>query len=240
MERRVEVEKLEPEAIDENTRRIVCGLLVNGIEFRSREEPNMAKIMGYVYKANTVQALREMAREKDSGLYVARRGQVALAAAIISLQEKDGAPRYDDPDKPAGLMYMGHLGVATNDDTWKRHFMGIIKQARSDFGDKKVTGLGVYVDVDDDGNIPRAVEILSPRTYKVFGEEAGVDGQVDGVPGHYRLHTVEFTKSVGRAGLAESIKRLLTNRPGPHDNIRLSSDQYIPAAPKREEVPVAA
>ena len=64
------VEKLAPEAIDENTRRIVCGLLVNGIEFRSREEPNIAKIMGHVYKANTVQTLREMARREDSGLYV--------------------------------------------------------------------------------------------------------------------------------------------------------------------------
>ena len=196
--------------------------------------------MGHVYKANTVQTLQEIASREDSGLYVARWGQVALAATIISLQERDGAPRYDDPDKPAGLMYMGHLGVATNDDACKRHFIDIIKQARSDLGNKKVTGLGAYVDVDDDNELPKAVESLNPRTYKVFGGEAGVDGHVDGVPGHYRLHTVEFTKSVGRAGLAESIKRLLTNRPGPHDNIRLSSDQYIPAAPKREEVPVAA
>jgi len=234
------VEKLEPEAIDENTRRIVCDLLVNGIEFRSREEPNIADVMNCAYKANTVQALQEIARREDSGLYVARWGQAALATTAISLQEGDGAPHYDDPDKPAGLMYMGHLGVATNDDTWKRHFMGIVKQARSDFGNKKVAGLGAYVDVDDDGNIPRAVEILSPITYKVFGGEAGVYGTVDGAPGHYRLHTVEFTKGIGRAGLAGSIKRLLTNRPGPHDNIRLSSDQYIPAAPKREEVPVAA
>ena len=234
------VEKLAPEAIDENTRRIVCGLLVNGIEFRSLEEPNIAKIMGHVYNANTVQALQEIAREKDSGLYVARWGQVALATAIISLQERDGAPRYDEPDKPDNLMYMGHFGVATNDDAWKRHFMGIIKQARSDFGNKKVTSLGAYVSVGDDNELPRAVRNLSPDTYKVFGGEAGVDGDVDGVPGCYRLHTVEFTKSVGRAGLAGSIKRLLTNRPELHDNIRLSSDQYIPAVPKREEVPVPA
>ena len=55
------VKKLAPEAIDENTRKIVCGLLVNGIEFRSQEEPNIAKIMGYVYEANTVQTLQEIA-----------------------------------------------------------------------------------------------------------------------------------------------------------------------------------
>jgi hypothetical protein len=240
MERRVEVEKLRPGDINEETRRIVCCLLVNGVEFRSREEPNIAKIMGGVYNANTTQTLREMVRREDFGLYVARWGQAALATTAISLQEGDGAPHYDDPDKPAGLMYMGHLGVVTNDDTWKRHFMGIVKQARSDFGNKKVTGLGAYVDVDDDNELPKAVESLNPRTYKVFGGEAGVYGTVDGAPGHYRLHTVEFTKGIGRAGLAGSIKRLLTNRPGPHDNIRLSSDQYIPAAPKREEVPVAA
>lgn len=232
------VEKLAPEAIDENTRRIVCGLLVNGIEFRSREEPNIAKIMGHVYKANTVQTLREMARREDSGLYVARWGQAALAATIISLQERDCAPRYDDPDKPAGLMYMGHLGVATNDDTWKRHFMGIVKQARSDFGNKKVTGLGAYVGVDDN-ELPRAVEILSPRTYKVFGGEAGVDGHVDGVPGHYRLHTVEFTKSVARAGLTGLARELLGGRLS-HRDTRLDPGRYAPAAPKREEVPVAA
>lgn len=237
------VEKLVPEAIDENTRKLVCGLLVNGIEFHSQEEPNIAKIMGYVYNANTVQTLREMARREDSGLYVARWGQAALATTAISLQEGDGAPHYDDPDKPAGLMYMGHLGVATNDDAWKRHFMGIIKQARSDLGSSEqgvITGLGVYVDVNNDDELPKAVESLNPRTYRVFGGEAGVYGTADGVPGHYRLHTVEFTKGIGRAGLAGSIKRLLTNRPGPHDNIRLSSDQYIPAAPGREEVPVAA
>lgn len=144
------VEKLAPEAIDENTRRIICGLLVNGIEFRSREEPNIAEVMNCVYNANTVQTLQEIASREDSGLYVARPGQVALAATIISLQERDGAPRYDEPDKPDNLMYMGHFGVATNDDTWKRHFMGIIKQARSDFGNKKVTGLGAYVSVGDD------------------------------------------------------------------------------------------
>lgn len=235
------VEKLAPEAIDENTRRIICGLLVNGIEFRSREEPNIAEVMNCVYNANTVQTLQEIAREKDSGLYVARWGQVALAAAIISLQERDGAPRYDDPDKPAGLMYMGHLGVATNDGTWRRHFMSIIEQARSDFGNKKVTGLGAYVDVDDDDNIPEAVESLNPRTYKVFGGEAGVYGTVDGAPGYHRLHTVEFTRSVGRAGLAGPIKRFLTSRPGLHgDTTRLNSDQYSPAAPKREEIPVPA
>ena len=154
MERCVEVKKLRPGDINEETRRIVCGLLVNGIEFHSQEEPNIAKIMGHVYNANTVQTLQEIASREDSGLYVARWGQVALAATIISLQERDGAPRYDDPDKPDNLMYMGHFGVATNDDAWKRHFMGIIKQARSDFGNKKVTGLGAYVDVDDDDNIP--------------------------------------------------------------------------------------
>lgn len=237
------VEKLAPEAIDENTRRIVCGLLVNGIEFRSQEEPNIAKIMGHVYNANTVQTLQEIASREDSGLYVARWGQVALAATIISLQERDGAPRYDEPDKPDNLMYMGHFGVATNDDTWKRHFMGIIKQARSDLGDSEqgvVTGLGMYIDVNNDDELPRAVESLNPRTYRVFGGEAGIDGDVDGVPGCYRLHTVEFTKSLGRAGLAGSIKRLLTNRPGLPVDTRLSSDQYIPAVPKREEVPVPA
>lgn len=237
------VEKLAPEAIDENTRRIVCGLLVNGIEFHSQEEPNIAKIMGHVYKANTVQTLREMARREDSGLYVARWGQAALATTAISLQEGDGAPHYDDPDKPAGLMYMGHLGVATNDDTWKRHFMGIVKQARSDLGDSEqgvVTGLGMYIDVNNDDELPRAVESLNPRTYRVFGGEAGVDGDVDGVPGCYRLHTVEFTKSLGRAGLAGSIKGLLTNRPGLPVDTRISSDQYIPGAPKREGIPVPA
>lgn len=240
MERCVEVKKLRPGDINEETRRIVCGLLVNGIEFHSQEEPNIAKIMSHVYNANTVQTLQEIASREDSGLYVARWGQVALAATIISLQERDGAPRYDDPDKPDNLMYMGHFGVATNDDAWKRHFMGIIKQARSDFGNKKVTGLGAYVDVDDDDNIPRAVESLNPRTYRVFGGEAGVEGTVDGVLGCYRLHTVEFTKSVGRAGLAGSIKRLLTNRPGLPVDTRLSPDQYIPATPGREKVPVPA
>jgi len=240
MERRVEVEKLRPGDINEETRKIVCGLLVNGIEFRSQEEPNIAKIMGYVYEANTVQTLQEIASREDSGLYVARWGQVALAAAIISLQERDGAPRYDDPDKPAGLMYMGHLGVATNDDTWKRHFMDIIEQARSDFGNKKVTGLGAYVDVEDDDNIPKAVKSLNPRTYKVFGGEAGVYGTVDGAPAYHRLHTVEFTRSVGRAGLAGPIERFLTNRPGLPVDTRISSDRYIPAAPKREGVPVPA
>lgn len=237
------VEKLAPEAIDENTRRIVCGLLVNGIEFHSQEEPNIAKIMGHVYNANTVQTLQEIASREDSGLYVARWGQVALAATIISLQERDGAPRYDEPDKPDNLMYMGHFGVATNDDTWKRHFMGIIKQARSDLGDSEqgvVTGLGMYIDVNNDDELPRAVESLNPRTYRVFGGEAGIDGDVDGVPGCYRLHTVEFTKSLGRAGLAGSIKRLLTNRPGLPVDTRLSSDQYTPAAPKREGIPVPA
>ena len=240
MERRVEVEKLRPEVINERMRQIVCGLLVNGIEFRSQEEPNIAEVMDYVYKANTVQTLQEIAREKDSGLYVARWGQVALAAAIISLQERAGAPRYDDPDKPAGLMYMGHFGVATNDDAWKRHFIDIIKQARSDFGNKKVTGLGAYVSVGDDNELPRAVRDLSPDTYKVFGGEAGVDGTVDGVPEHDRLHTVKFTESIGRAGLAGSIRRFLTNRPGLYDDTRLSPDQYIPVAPGREKVPVPA
>ncbi len=237
------VKKLAPEAIDENTRKIVCGLWINGIEFRSQEEPKIAEVMNCVYKANTVQTLQEIAREKDSGLYVTRWGQVALAAAIISLQERDGAPRYDEPDKPDNLMYMGHFGVATNDDTWKRHFMGIIKQARSDLGDSEqgvVTGLGMYIDVNNDDELPRAVESLNPRTYRVFGGEAGIDGDVDGVPGCYRLHTVEFTKSLGRAGLAGSIKRLLTNRPGLPVDTRLSSDQYIPAVPKREGIPIPA
>ena len=174
---------------------------------------------------------------------MARWGQVALAAAVISLQERDGAPHYDDPDKPAGLMYMGHLGVATNDDAWRRHFMGIIKQARSDLGSSErgvITGLGMYIDVNNDDELPKAVESLNPRTYKVFGGEAGVDGHVDGMPGHYRLHTVEFTKGIGRAGLAGSIKRLLTSKPGLHGDTRLSSDQYIPAAPGREKVPIPA
>jgi hypothetical protein len=229
------VEKLAPEAIDENTRRIVCGLLVNGIEFRSREEPNIAKIMGYVYNANTVQTLQEIASRKDSGLYVARQGQVALAAAIISLQERDGAPRYDDPDKPDNLMYMGHFGVATNDDTWKRHFIDIIKQARSDFGNKKVTGLGAYVSVGDDNELPRAVRNLSPKTYKVFGGEAGVDGHVDGAPGCHRLHTVEL----GRAGLTGLARKLLEGRLS-HRDTRLDPGRYTPAAPGREEIPVAA
>lgn len=240
MERRVKVEKLRPGDINEETRRIVCGLLVNGIEFRSREEPNIAKIMDYVYSANTVQTLQEIASRKDSGLYVAHWGQVALAATIISLQERDGAPRYDEPDKPDNLMYMGHFGVATNDDAWECHFMDIIKQARSDFGNKKVTGLGAYVDVDDDDNIPKAVESLNPETYKVFGGEAGVYGTVDGAPGYHRLHTVEFTRSVGRAGLAGPIKRFLTSRPGLPVDTRISSDRYIPAAPKREGIPVPA
>lgn len=243
MERRVEVEKLRPGDINEETRKIVCGLLVNGIEFRSQEEPNIAKIMGYVYEANTVQTLQEIASREDSGLYVARWGQVALAAAIISLQERDGAPRYDDPDKPAGLMYMGHLGVATNDDTWRRHFMSIIEQARSDLGDSKqgvVTGLGMYVDVNNDDELPKAVESLNPRTYRVFGGEAGVYGDVDGAPAYHRLHTVEFTRSVGRAGLAGPIERFLTNRPGLPVDTRISSDRYIPAAPKREGIPVPA
>lgn len=234
MERRVEVEKLRPGDINEETREIVCGLLVNGIEFRSREEPNIAKIMGYVYNTNTVQALREMAREKDSGLYVARRGQVALAAAIISLQERGSAPRYEDPDKPAGLMHMGHLGVATNDDACKRHFIDIIKQARSDLGNKKVTGLGAYVDVDDDNELPKAVESLNPRTYKVFGGEAGVDGHVDGVPGCHRLHTVEL----GRAGLT-GLAKLFEGRLS-HRDTRLDPGRYTPAAPGREEVPIPA
>ena len=233
------VKKLAPEAIDENTRKIVCGLLVNGIEFRSQEEPNIAKIMGYVYEANTVQTLQEIANREDSGLYVARWGQVALAATIISLQERDGAPRYEDPDKPAGLMYMGHLGVATNDDAWKRHFIDIIKQARSDFGNKKVTGLGAYVSVGDDNELPRAVRNLSPDTYRVFGGEAGVYGTVDGAPGHYRLHTVEFTKSVGRAGLTGLARRLLEGRLSHHDT-RLDPGRYTPAAPKREGIPVPA
>ena len=240
MERRVEVEKLRPGDINEETREIVCSLLVNGVEFRSRGEPNMAKIMGYVYKDNTVQTLQEIASREDSGLYVVRWGQVALAATIISLQERDGAPRYDEPDKPDNLMYMGHFGVATNDDAWKRHFIDIIKQARSDFGNKKVTGLGAYVSVGDDNELPRAVRDLSPDTYKVFGGEAGVDGTVDGVPEHDRLHTVKFTESIGRAGLAGSIRRFLTNRPGLYDDTRLSPDQYIPVAPGREEVPVPA
>ena len=239
MERRVEVEKLRPGDINEETREIVCGLLVNGIEFRSREEPNIAKIMGYVYEANTVQTLQEIASREDSGLYVVRRGQVALAAAIISLQERDGAPRYDDPNKPDNLMYMGHFGVATNDDTWERHFIGIIKQARSDFGNKKVTGLGAYVDVDDDDNIPKAVENLNPKTYKVFGGEAGVDGYIDGVPGCYRLHTVKFTRNVGRAGLAGLARKLLDDRLS-HRDTRLDPGRYTPAAPRREEIPVAA
>lgn len=240
MERCVEVKKLRPGDINEETRRIVCGLLVNGIEFHSLEEPNIAKIMGHVYNANTVQALQEIASREDSGLYVARRGQVALAATIISLQERDGAPRYDEPDKPDNLMYMGHFGVATNDGTWERHFIDIIKQARSDFGNKKVTGLGAYVSVGDDNKIPKAVENLNPKTYKVFGGEAGVVGHVDGVPEHDRLHTVKFTESVGRAGLAGSIRRFLTNRPGLYDDTRLSPDQYIPAAPKHEGIPIPA
>lgn len=239
MERRVEVEKLKPEVINERMRQIVCGLLVNGIEFRSREEPNIAEVMNCVYNANTVQTLQEIASREDSGLYVAHWGQVALAATIISLQERGGAPRYDDPDKPDNLMYMGHFGVATNDGTWKRHFIDIIKQARSDFGNKKVTGLGAYVDVDDDDNIPKAVESLNPRTYKVFGGEAGVDGHVDGVPGHYRLHTVEFTKSVGRAGLTGLARELLEGRLSRRDT-RLDPGRYAPAAPGREGIPVPA
>ena len=235
------VEKLAPEAIDENTRRIVCGLLVNGIEFRSREEPNIAEVMNCVYKANTVQTLQEIASREDSGLYVARRGQVALAegqvalaATIISLQERDGAPRYNDPDKPDNLMYMGHFGMATNDDAWKRHFMGIIKQARSDFGNKKVTGLGAYVSVGDDNELPRVVRNLSPKTYKVFGGEAGVYGTVDGAPGCHRLHTVEL----GRAGLT-GLAKLFEGRLS-HRDTRLDPGRYTPAAPKREEVPVPA
>ena len=239
MERRVEVEKLRPEVVNESMRQIVCGLLVNGIEFRSREEPNIAKILGYVYNTNTVQTLQEIASREDSGLYVAHWGQVALAATIISLQERDGAPRYDDPDKPDNLMYMGHFGVATNDDAWKRHFMGIIKQARSDFGNKKVTGLGTYVDVDDDDNIPKAVENLNPKTYKVFGGKAGVAGYIDGVPGCYRLHTVKFTRSVGRAGLTGLARKLLEGRLSHHDT-RLDPGRYTPAAPKREGIPIPA
>ena len=234
MERCVEVKKLRPGDINEETRRIVCGLLVNGIEFRSREEPNIAKIMGYVYNANTVQTLQEIASREDSGLYVARRGQVALAATIISLQERDGAPRYNDPDKPDNLMYMGHFGVATNDDAWKRHFMGIIKQARSDFGNKKVTGLGAYVSVGDDNELPRAVRNLSPKTYKVFGGEAGVYGTVDGAPGCHRLHTVEL----GRAGLT-GLAKLFEGRLS-HRDTRLDPGRYTPAAPGREEVPIPA
>lgn len=234
MERCVEVKKLRPGDINEETRRIVCGLLVNGIEFRSREEPNIAKIMGYVYNANTVQTLQEIASREDSGLYVARRGQVALAATIISLQERDGAPRYNDPDKPDNLMYMGHFGVATNDDAWKRHFMGIIKQARSDFGNKKVTGLGAYVSVGDDNELPRVVRNLSPKTYKVFGGEAGVYGTVDGAPGCHRLHTVEL----GRAGLT-GLAKLFEGRLS-HRDTRLDPGRYTPAAPGREEVPIPA
>ena len=239
MERRVEVEKLRPEVINERMRQIVCGLLVNGIEFRSRGEPNMAKIMGYVYKDNTVQTLQEIASREDSGLYVARPGQVALAATIISLQERDGAPRYDEPDKPDNLMYMGHFGVATNDGTWERHFIDIIKQARADFGNKKVTGLGAYVSVGDDNELPRAVRDLSPDTYKVFGGEAGVYGTVDGAPGHYRLHTVEFTKSVGRAGLTGLARELLEGRFS-HSDTRLDHGRYAPAAPGREGIPIPA
>ena len=235
MERRVEVEKLRPGDINEETREIVCGLLVNGIEFRSREEPNIAKIMGHVYNANTVQTLQEIASREDSGLYVAHWGQVALAATIISLQERDGAPRYDDPDKPDNLMYMGHFGVATNDGTWERHFIDIIKQARSDFGNKKVTGLGAYVSVGDDDELPRAIRNLSPDTYKVFGREAGVYGTVDGAPGCYRLHTVEL----GRAGLTGLARELLEGRLS-HRDTRLDPGRYIPAAPKREKVPVPA
>ena len=72
MERRVEVEKLRPEVVNESMRQIVCGLLVNGVEFRSREEPNIAKIMDYVYNTNTVQTLQEIASREDSGLYVAQ------------------------------------------------------------------------------------------------------------------------------------------------------------------------
>ena len=233
MERCVEVKKLRPGDINEETRRIVCGLLVNGIEFRSREEPNITKIMGYVYNANTVQTLQEIASREDSGLYVARRGQVALAATIISLQERDGAPRYNDPDKPDNLMYMGHFGVATNDDAWKRHFMGIIKQARSDFGNKKVTGLGAYVSVGDDNELPRVVRNLSPKTYKVFGGEAGVYGTV-GAPGCHRLHTVEL----GRAGLT-GLAKLFEGRLS-HRDTRLDPGRYTPAAPGREEVPIPA
>ena len=239
MERRVEVEKLRPGDINEETREIVCSFLVNGVEFRSRGEPNIAKIMGYVYKDNTVQTLQEIASREDSGLYVARWGQVALAAAIISLQERDGAPHYDDPDKPAGLMYMGHFGVATNDGTWERHFIDIIKQARSDFGNKKVTGLGAYVSVGDDNELPRTVRDLSPDTYKVFGGEAGVYGDVDGMPGCYRLHTVEFTKSVGRAGLTGLARELLEDRLSHRDTI-LDPGRYAPAAPGREGIPVPA
>ena len=239
MERRVEVKKLRPGDINEETRRIVCGLLLNGIEFHSQEEPNIAKIMGHVYNANTVQTLREMARREDSGLYVARWGQVTLAATIISLQERDGAPRYDEPDKPDNLMYMGHFGVATNDGTWERHFIDIIKQARSDFGNKKVTGLGAYVSVGDDNELPRTVRDLSPDTYKVFGGEAGVYGDVDGMPGCYRLHTVEFTKSVGRAGLTGLARELLEDRLSHRDTI-LDPGRYAPAAPGREGIPVPA
>ena len=199
----------------------------------------MAKIMGYVYKDNTVQTLQEIASREDSGLYVARPGQVALAATIISLQERDGAPRYDEPDKPDNLMYMGHFGVATNDGTWERHFIDIIKQARADFGNKKVTGLGAYVSVGDDNELPRAVRDLSPDTYKVFGGEAGVYGTVDGAPGHYRLHTVEFTKSVGRAGLTGLARELLEGRFS-HSDTRLDHGRYAPAAPGREGIPIPA
>ena len=199
----------------------------------------MAKIMGYVYNTNTVQTLQEIASREDSGLYVAHWGQVALAATIISLQERDGAPRYDDPDKPDNLMYMGHFGVATNDDAWKRHFIDIIKQARSDFGNKKVTGLGAYVSVGDDNELPRAVRNLSPKTYKVFGGEAGVYGDVDGMPGCYRLHTVEFTRSVGCAGLTGLARRLLEGSLS-HRDTRLDPGRYAPAAPKREGIPVPA
>lgn len=239
MERHAEVEKLRLGDIDESMRQIVCGLLVNGVEFRSREEPNIAKIMGYVYNTNTVQTLQEIASREDSGLYVARWGQVALAATIISLQERDGAPRYDEPDKPDNLMYMGHFGVATNDGTWERHFIDIIKQVRSDFGNKKVTGLGAYVDVGDDNKIPKAVENLNPRTYRVFGGEAGVDGYIDGMPGRYRLHTVKFTKEVGRAGLTGLARKLLDDRLS-HRGTRLNPDRYAPATPGREEVPIPA
>ena len=117
--------------------------------------------------------------------------------------------------------------------------MGIIKQARSDFGNKKVTGLGAYVDVGDDNELPRAVRNLRPDTYRVFGGEAGVDGYIDGVPGCYRLHTVKFTRNVGRAGLTGLARELLDDRL-PHRDTRFDPGRYAPAAPGREEIPVAA
>lgn len=235
-----EVERLAPGDINEDRRRIICGLLVNGAEFRSRGEPNIAEIMGGVYKANTAQTLRETASREDSGLYVARQGGIALAATIISLQERPDAPHYNNANIPNKLMYMGHFGVSTNDGTWRDLFTDIVGRARSDFGDKEVAGLGAYVSIGDDNELPEAVRRLNPKTYKVFGEEAGVDGYIDGVPGRYRLHTVEFTKGIGRAGLFGSAKKFLTDRFSHLGGTELSPTRPAPAAPKREKVPVAA